>query len=158
VADLDKVVDLRPLADHSVAERPAIDAGQGADLHFVLDDYPPDLQDLAVAAGPHHVTEPVLPDRTAGMHDDAIADQAIADRRVAPDRTLAADAYSGPDRRSGTDHGAGSDLRLRSDHGAGIDVDSVLEAGGWMHAGARRHALRRIQGGGALCGGKQPAR
>src|ERR1700704_6652171 len=46
VTDLNQVVDLGSLPDHSIAEAAAIDGGQGSDLDIILDDDPADLRHL----------------------------------------------------------------------------------------------------------------
>ena len=50
VADLHQVVELRAAADAGLAERGAVDRGEGADLDVVLDHHDPDLRELVVAA------------------------------------------------------------------------------------------------------------
>ena len=47
----------------------------GPDLDVVLDDDTADLRHLAMALGARDIAEAILPDRAAGMHDHAIADQ-----------------------------------------------------------------------------------
>ena len=121
VADLDEIVDLGALADHGVADGAAVDGGAGADLHVVLDDDPADLRHLAVAPGPHHEAEAVLPDAQPGWMITRSPIRVWAIETFGPDRAVAADAHAWSDDGAGADHGPGADLGARSDHRARID-------------------------------------
>src|ERR1700733_1258572 len=75
VADLHQIVDLRPLADDSVAVRAAVNCDPGADLDVVLNDYAADLRHLEMPSRPKRESEAVLSDMRAGMNDHPVADQ-----------------------------------------------------------------------------------
>src|ERR1700681_198613 len=128
VSDLHQVIDLGALADGGIAPGAPVDCRPGADLHVVLDDDATDLRHLDVPPlSILNVTEAILADAHAGMHDDAIADQRVHDARTGTDRAIAADAHVGADHRIGADQRAASDLGARTDHGAGLYHDSVLQ-------------------------------
>src|SRR5882672_6381693 len=74
VADLDQVVDLRPLAHARAAGGGTIDRGVGADLDVVPDHDIPDLGHLVVAPLIERVAETV-----AAHHDAAVENAAAAD-------------------------------------------------------------------------------
>ena len=101
MADLHEVVDLRPAADHGLAERRAVDGGVGADLHVVLDDDPAHLGDLAVRLAVEHVAEAVGAEHAPGWtitrrpttHVAPAAPRAGGGRSPRPTR------QSGPDER-----------------------------------------------------------
>ena len=143
VRDLDEVIDLRPLADHRVAARAAVDRGVGADLDVVLDDDAADLRHLQVALRAHGEAEAVLADAHAGMEDDAVADEGVRDgRRSAPIE------QSRPIRTCGPIT-AWAPITVPAPISAcgpmtapGIDRHAVLEAGRRMDEGARRDAGR----------------
>ena len=86
VADLHQVVDLRPLADHGIAVRAAIDRHAGADLDIVLNDDAPDLGHFEMPPRPKGEPEAVLSDMRAGMNDHPVADQRRDDRGRGADR------------------------------------------------------------------------
>ncbi len=67
VADLHKVIDLGPLADHGVLEGAAVDAGLGADGDAVLQDHPPQLRQIDEAARADGRAEARLADHGAGQ-------------------------------------------------------------------------------------------
>ena len=142
VSDLNQVVDLGAFADHCVAIGAAIDRGPSADLHLVLNDNPANLHHLAVTGWPHQITEPILPDRAAGMDHHAISDQAVCNRYVRTDGAVAADANVGSNCGACIDNRARSDLGPRTDDGAGIDTHAIFHAGGGMDEGADRHTAR----------------
>ena len=146
--DLDQVVDLGALADHGVADGPAIDRRPGADLHLVLHDDAAHLRHLAVAIWPHHKAESVLPDTATRMDDHAVANEGMDDRGVRSDRAIAADSNIGTDNRSCADDRARSDLGPRSDHRARVDRDAALHARRRMNERARRRARCLEQRGG----------
>src|SRR5262245_19264685 len=142
VSDLDQVVDLGAFADHRVAIGAAIDRRPSADLHFVLNNDPTNLHDLAVAACPHEIAESILPDRAAGMDDHAISYQAVRNRHVGTDGAVAADAHAGSDCGTCVDDRARSDLGPRTDDGAGINGHAVFHAGAGMDEGTNRGTAR----------------
>ncbi len=146
VAYLHQVVDLGALADHGIAYRTAVDGGTCADFHIVLDDDAPDLRDLEIAFAVHHEAEAILPNLAAGMNDDPIADQGIADRSAGADRAIASDPDFGADHAVGTYHGTGADLGARPDDRAGFQRDAVFQARSRMHMDARC-IVRRIERG-----------
>ena len=91
-----------------------------------------------IAFAVHHEAEAILADPAAGMNDDPIADQGIADRRARADRAVAPDAHLGADHAVCAYHGTGADLGAWPDDRAGLQHDAVFQARGWMHVGARR--------------------
>src|SRR5215467_5469812 len=128
VADLDEIVDLGSLPDHSVADRPTVDCGIGADLDVVLDDYAPDLGNLVGPARPAHKTEAILSDRATRVNDHTVADQRMHDRGARPDRAIAADANIRTNNGARADHRAAANLRPRPDHGGWINGHAVFQA------------------------------
>src|SRR5262249_33530324 len=133
VANLNEIVDLGTLADHGVADRPAVDGGTGADLDVVLNDDAPDLRNLKMPACPHQKAEPVLPDAAARMDDHPVSDQRVRDRRPGPDVAVASDANARPHNHVGCYPGPGSDLGVGSNDGAGVYDRTRLEARAGMH-------------------------
>ncbi len=125
--------------------RAAVDRGVGADLDVVLDDHPADLRHLGVAAGAHHVAEPVLADPGARMHDHAVAHQGVDQRHMRADGAVAPDPDLRPDHRPGVNHRAGADLRARPDHRARIDRDAAFEPRARMNERAGSDAARSEQ-------------
>ena len=146
VGDLDQVIDLRPLADHRIPARAAVDGGVGADLHVVLDDHSPDLRHLQMPLRSHGEAEAVLADAHTGMEDDPIADEGVGNGHVGGNRAVPTDLHLRTDHGMGPDQGAGSDFRMRADDGARIDPDPVFQPGRGMDEGARRDS-RRGEGG-----------
>src|SRR5262249_14082054 len=128
VANLDEIVDLGPFANHGVLDGSAIDGAVGADFHAVLDDDPTDLRDLAGTLGARDKPESVLSDRTARMHDHAIADKSMGYRSIGTDCTIAADTNAGPDDGARTNERTGANFGAGSNHSAGIDRYIVLHA------------------------------
>ena len=141
VGDLHQVVDLGALADHGVAQAPAVDRGAGANLDVVLNDNAADLRHLDVALGARHVAEAVLADVATRMNDDAIADRRVRDGAVGANRTVAADAHLRSDHRAGGDHRAGANLGARPDHCAGVDRRTAVDLGRRMNLRACRDAV-----------------
>src|SRR3954454_4815393 len=142
MTDLDEVIDLRPLPDHGVAARAAVDRRIGADLDVVLDDDAPDLRHLAVTAPAHGEAETVLPGLHPGVQDDAIADKGVEQGHVRPDRATPADPHLRPDHGLRADHRAGANLGVRADDHAGIDDHAMFEPGRRMDRGAGRDPAR----------------
>src|SRR5829696_154009 len=141
VADLHQIVDLGALADYGVADRAAVDGRAGADFHIVLNDDASDLRHFRMRALIQHVAEAVLADMTAGVDDDAVADQAMHQRSAGADRAVTADAHAWADDSIRTDDRAAADLRPRPDDGAWIHRHAVLKPRGSMHEAAGRHTL-----------------
>src|SRR5208282_4638017 len=98
-----EIVDLRPLPNHRVPIRAAVDRDARADLDVVLDDDATDLRHLEVAARPEREAEAVLPDMRSRMNDHPVADQSGSDGRRGADRAVPADAHLGTDDRVGSD-------------------------------------------------------
>ncbi len=73
MSDLALIVDLRPLADHGVADAAAINRSSGTDLDIVLDN---DTAGLREPSQAWHGDEAktVLPDAAARMNRDPVAD------------------------------------------------------------------------------------
>src|SRR5262249_30131403 len=67
VPDLNEVIDLSSFADDRVLECAPVDRGVGPYLHVVLDDHPPNLRHLQVAARTHGEAEAILPDACTRM-------------------------------------------------------------------------------------------
>src|SRR5208337_4018037 len=67
VGDLDKIINLRALADDGRAERAAVNRHVRADFHVVAKDDVADLRHLAVDAAVEHITESIRADDRAGM-------------------------------------------------------------------------------------------
>src|SRR5262245_4258440 len=147
VSDLHQDVDLCASADHGIAVGPSVDGGPGPDLHLILHDDAANPQDLAVTGRSHDIAEAILSDGAAGVHDDAVPDQAVGNHGVGADNTLPADTDPGSDHRTGGDERTGPDLGLGSDHATGIDRYAALEACGRMDERPRRHGARGEQGG-----------
>src|SRR5690349_3736132 len=114
VAYLNKVVDLGPLADDSVANSTSVDCRAGANLDVVLDDHAAYLGNLQMTPASHHKTKSVLADLAARMKNDTVADQAIADGRASSDRTVAPDPHARPDYGICPDYAAAADLDARA--------------------------------------------
>ena len=64
VPDLHEIINFRALADHRILKSAAVDGCIGANFDVVLDDDPPDLRHLQVAAGPMAKPKPSWPIRT----------------------------------------------------------------------------------------------
>src|SRR5437867_1900662 len=135
VADLDLVVELGAVADHRVAQRAAIDAGVGTDLHVVADAHGAELLDLLPVALRGREAEAVGADHDARVQDAALTDHAAlgegdaadeaaerANARVAANDAVRADHGAALDHRTGLDDGQRADrgtridLRPRVDH------------------------------------------
>src|SRR5664279_2127164 len=142
MADLNQVVDLAALADHGVANGPAVNRGAGADFDVVLDDDAPDLRHLEVAGAAHDVAEAILTDLAAGVDNDPVADQRVRDHRPAADGAIAPDPHLGTDHRGRPDDAAAADFGARSNHRTGLDRDAAFQPRARMHMGAR-HIARR---------------
>src|ERR1700689_1086533 len=142
VSDLHEVVDLRPLADDSIARCAAVDRRIRADFHIVLDDDAADLRHLRMSQGSDDKAETVLADRRSGMDDDPVSDQGIGDAHAGADRTAAADLDVGCDDDIGPEDGPRADLRLWTDDGARIDDDFGLEPGLGMNRSAGADPVR----------------
>src|SRR5438874_8648381 len=82
VCDLDQVVDLGPGADAGFADSRPIDRRIRADLDIVFNDDTANLRDLVVrAVGRAREPEPVTPDHSAVLDDDAMTERdAFANR------------------------------------------------------------------------------
>src|SRR6516165_2521007 len=117
VADLDQIVDLGTFPEHRVPVGPPVNGRPRAYFNIVLDDHAANLGDLKMTAGAHHVTEPILPDPTAGMHDHPIADQAMADTGSGSNAAFTADPHPRTDDRRCADPCSGADFGARADHG-----------------------------------------
>src|SRR6185437_2725098 len=74
VPHMHHVIELRAFADGGDAERRAIHAGIGADLHEIADLHAADLRKLVPAVVIHHKTKTVGADHRAGMDDCAAPD------------------------------------------------------------------------------------
>ena len=127
VANLDEIVDLRPLADHRVAVCAPVDRHARADFDVVLDDDPPDLRHLEMSARTEGEAEAVLTDMGAGVDDHPVADQRRDDRRRCSDSAVAADPHPGADHGIGTNDRAGADFRAAPDHRSRIDNHTGLQ-------------------------------
>src|SRR5882724_7701791 len=126
VRDLHQIVDLASLPDHGVPDGPAVNARIGADFDVVLDDHTSNLGNLVGSARASHIAKAILPNGTAGVDDDPVADQGMHDRGIGPDRAVATDADLRPNDRPGPDHGPAADLGARSDDSAWIDGHAVF--------------------------------
>src|SRR5262249_20639423 len=133
VGDLHEVVDLGALADHRIAERAAIDAAVGTDLHVVLDDDAAHLGHFEVPPGPHGKAEAVLADAHARMQQHAVADQRVRDAGAGADVAVAADGAAIAHHGAGRHHRAAPDLRLAADNRAWLDAHVLLDDGARMH-------------------------
>src|SRR5262249_34541791 len=67
VADLDQVIDHRPVADPCVAQRTAVDGGVGAELDIVADHHPAELRYAAQPFRAGHEAEALGADDGAGI-------------------------------------------------------------------------------------------
>src|SRR5947209_7959604 len=107
VADLHEVVDLRPLADHRLAEGRAVDRRAGTDLDVVFDPHDADLGDLVMTAAVRCEAVAVGADHGTAVDDAAVADlRAVVDRDLRIDDAVAADRGAGLDRDVRIDHRA----------------------------------------------------
>ena len=113
VADLHQIVDLRPLADHGVAVRAAVNRYAGADLDIILNDDAADLRHFEMPPRPKGESEAILSDMRAGMNNHPVADQRGRDRGRGADRAVTTDAHLRTDDRIGPDDRAGTELTPR---------------------------------------------
>src|SRR5205807_5543977 len=74
VPDLDQIIDLGPLTNHSFAERGAVDCGASADLDVIFDSDNADLRDLVMLAAVRGKTIAIGPDHDTAMDNAAVAD------------------------------------------------------------------------------------
>src|SRR5579871_2904342 len=150
VADLHQIVDFCTFADHRVAVGATVDCAPGTDLHVVLNDDAADLRDLRMGAPSHRITEAILAETAARMNDHPVADQAMQNRALRTDRTVAADAYAGSNDRIGRDDGAGANFSARPDHHARIERNAGFEPRRRVYVRAPRNTFggeqqRRLQ-------------
>ena len=147
VRHLDQVVELDAIFDHGVVERPAVDAGVGADLDVVADHHGAQLLDLFPAAIDRREAETVGADHHAAVQDAARTDRAtVAESRVRMQAGVFADARLGTDVRLCTDDRRRADLRAGAHEGQRTDVrgcgDSCrgVDDGTGVHASVERRA------------------
>src|SRR5450759_4093356 len=76
VPDLDQIVQLDPVFDHSVIQRAPVDASIGADFDVVADHHPAYLRDLAPGVIVLRNAEAVGANHRAGVHQRAMAQAA----------------------------------------------------------------------------------
>src|SRR5215469_16044724 len=74
MGDLDQVVDLGSLANHSRPQCAAVDCDIGADFHIIANNDVANLRDLAMSAIIEDVTKSVRTDHCARVNTNAIAD------------------------------------------------------------------------------------
>ena len=94
VADLNQVIDLGALPNHSIPERSAVDGRACADFNIVLNDDPSELRNLLVSQGTRSKTETRLSDLRAGKNRYAVADVRMRQRNMASDVAITPDRYS----------------------------------------------------------------
>src|SRR5262249_44855658 len=129
VADLHEVVDFCPLAYHGVAICTAIDRAPGSDFHVILNDDAADLGYFCVRVSAQRIAKAVLAEMAAGMNDHPVPDQAMQNRALRTDRTIAPDTHARSNDGMGGDNRAGPDFRARSDHDARIEGNAGFEPG-----------------------------
>src|SRR2546423_14678445 len=78
VPDLDKIIDLGPLAYHGFAERGTIDRGASADLDVIFDSDNADLRDFVVLAAVRSKAVTIGADYDAAMDVAACAVTCVA--------------------------------------------------------------------------------
>src|SRR2546423_4843160 len=98
VPDLDKIIDLGPLAYHGFAERGTIDRGASADLDVIFDSDNADLRDFVVLAAVGSKAVTIGADYDAAMDDAAVADPgAVVDHNVRINYAVVANHRAGFD-------------------------------------------------------------
>jgi len=128
VAYLNKVVDLRTLADNGVSDSPAINRCASSYFDIVLNDNAADLRDFNVSTWSHHETESVLADLAARMNDYSIAYQGIVRGRASADRTVASYVHTRADHCVCSDHAAGSDFDAWSDYSTRLNGNTIFNS------------------------------
>ena len=114
--DVDQVVDLHAVADHRIAQRPAVDAGVGADLDVIAHHDPADLRKFLIRAVLEDKTESVGSDHAPGVQDAARANlRPGIDLHPAVQQAISPDHRTCPNDRPGVDH------RVRAQHSAFFD-------------------------------------
>src|SRR5690606_24795735 len=96
VADLHLIVDFAAFANHSVAQRAAIDGVVTADLHVIFnDDAANTFHALITAVFARHVLKAVVANRVVGVDDDVIADhRAFFDHRIGVNRHVVTNGHA----------------------------------------------------------------
>src|SRR5580692_9713511 len=130
VADLHQIVDLRPLSDHGVTVRAAVNRHARADLDVVLDDNAPNLRHFEMAPGPKRKSKAILSDMRPGMNNYPVADQRGNDCRERAHRTIATDPHLGADDRIRADDRSSANFDASPDDRARIDNHSGFEPRG----------------------------
>src|SRR5262249_20842289 len=123
-------VDLGAAADQGLAQHGTIDGAVGADLHVVLDDHGPYLRNLAVRLAVPGVTEAVVADHGARMHDDP-----------------APETHPGPRRRLRTQDTLAPDLGAASHVGERVQPGMWADPSPGLHDRQRADRRRRIDVG-----------
>ncbi|SDG77994.1 hypothetical protein SAMN04487974_10843 [Pelagibacterium luteolum] len=136
VPDLDKIIDLAPLADDGIAKRTSIDRGVRANLHAILDDHAPKLWNFAMPVSAQLKSKAFGTNDDAGLNNHIIAQMCAGDRCVRADHTIAPDRYPCPDRDIRPQDCARTNLRpvpyrnVRRDNGTRLDKRRVMHFSG----------------------------
>ena len=128
MGDLDEIVDSRPTPNHGHARGRAVDAGVRADLDVILQDDPPQLGDLLVAAVAGGKTESVVSDDRARVNDHPGSQFGLFSQDdVRIDQTLRSDLHLGTDNRPGENRHAVPDHRSGGDHDIRTDRNILAQ-------------------------------
>ena len=127
VAYLYEVVDLGAFTNYRVADCAPVDRGTGPDLDVVLDYNAPDLRDLEVTTSVHYESESVLANLAAGVNNNAITEQGVADDRSCADRRAASDPDIGADDGICSYDSVTADFHARADHRPRLDCNTLLQ-------------------------------
>src|SRR3989304_4952959 len=116
--DLHQIIDLRPFADHRIAQRASINGGVAADLHVVFDHDLSQLREFVMAPLCKHVSEAIGADHRAGVNHHPIADSRLRiDAHPRVDDTIGSDLDAPTEKNSGADHRALADAYAFLDNG-----------------------------------------
>ena len=121
VTNLHEVVELDPVFDHGVFQRPAVDAGVGANFNIVANAHGPQLLDLFPAPKMCRKAKAIGPNHHARMQNAARANHAIlTDRDAGLEPGLRPNDRPPLDHAQRTNDGRGVDFGLGVNHRTGM--------------------------------------